>query len=449
MIQTKNLTYDIIDRVISIPLTTNTFAVMGDNVSRYLTFRISRYIDNVDLSLKKIYICYKTSTTTTGESVAVNLKYSNSILEFDWAIPSEVTDVNGSVEFYIEFREVDEENKKIYCLKTKSITQDVEMSFNVENTATAKDYSFEKLFLESNTTHINRPDIIDGDLPFKIIDRDILMDTKKVVAVMKDNMSQILSFRLKRKIDGVDRADKTFCFKFMNANGETDIALASNVFVYEDEISIGWILDSKVTSYSGTVSFVVSVLGKLDDDSLYSWNSKMAQFTIEGGLDVDTSLPQPSQSWYNSWIIEADNILQNSAINANKAKDYYLSADNINKAIIENTKIINQQSLIVQSNTNLTQDAISVLTDLYAVRSSKDDTGVFTVVKYYRSDGMIYMTSTLNSVTDTYDQRIEVRYDVDGATILSTKIIPIIRDLDGIVVGRMGNLSQLQYHGLI
>lgn len=449
MIHTKNVTYDIVDRIISIPLNTKTFAVMGDNISRYLTFRINRYFDNVDLSHKEINICFKTASSKTGESTAVNIKYSNTILEFDWAVPSEVALSSGTIEFYVEFREVDEENKKIYCLKTKSISQDVEQSFNVDNSAEEKDYSIEKLFLDSNTNHINRADLVDSELPFKIVDRDILMETKKVIAVMKDNMSQMLSFRLKRVVDGIDRANKTFCFKFMNANGESDITIASNVFIYEDEISIGWALDSKVTGYSGSVSFIVAVLGKLDDGALYSWNTKTSEFIVEGGFDVDSTLPQPPQSWFNSWVLEADNILQKSAQYANQAKDYYLSAEKINKSVIQYSEVATQQAILAESHANRASDAVAVVTDLYATRTSKDDDNIFTVVRYFRSDGLLFMTSTLNTVIDTYDQRTEIKYDIDGATIISTTIIPIIRDVDGIVIGRMGNLNQLQYHGLI
>jgi hypothetical protein len=449
MIHSKNITYDIVDRYISIPVITTTFAVMGDNVSRYLTFRISKYFDNVDLSKKQIYICYKTASNTTGESLAVNIKYSNSILEFDWAVPSEVTTSSGTVEFYIEFREVNEENQKVYCLKTKSITHDVEKSFNVNNTAEENDYTIEKLFLHDNSTHINRTDLIDSELPSKVVDRDIIINTAKIIAVMKDNMSQILTFRLKRKVDGIDRANKTFCIKFLNAKGESDISIASNVFIYDEEINIGWALDSKVTKHPGTVKFEIAVLGYLEDGSLYSWHTKPAKFVVEGGLDVDSNLVKPAQSWFDSWVIEADNILQQSAQFANQSKTSSQSIETIKADVQQLANTATHQATLSESYANQASDAIAAISDLYITRTSKDDIGIFKIVNYYRQDSSLYMVSELKSIIDTYDQRTEIRYKTDGVTIYDTKHVPIIRDMDGIVIGRMGNLSQLQYHGLI
>ncbi|MBU5332128.1 hypothetical protein KQI61_07945 [Anaerocolumna aminovalerica] len=451
MINTTNSTYDIIDRFIYVPVNTTTFAVQGDNASRVIIFRISRFIDGVDLSSKEIYVCFKTILGTTGETATNNIKYSNSVLEFSWAVPSEVTISEGTVEFYVEFREIDKENEKIYCLKTKPITQDIEKSFSIDNSATEGDFTIEKLFLDENSSHLTRTDLIDSDLPFKVDDRDILMKPTKVIAVFKDNMSQILSFRLRRKVDSIDRGNKTFCFKYMNANGESDICIASNVAIYEDEIYISWALDSKVTKFAGEVTFAIGVIGFLSDGTLYSWNTKPAQFTVEGGLDVESNLVKPVQSWFDSWVIEADNILKQSAQYANQAKDYYYNIDGMDKVIQDLAEKATEQATLARGYANEANNAVTEFNGLYAVRSEKDENNIniFKTVKYYRSDNTLFMISTLNTVIDTYDQRTEVRYDIDGVTLIDTKIHPIKRDIDGIVTGNFGHLGQLQYHGLI
>lgn len=449
MINTIDTTYDIINRFISIPVNTTTFAVMGDNASRVLNFRISRFIDGVDLSKKEAHVCFKNALGQTGDSLGTNIRYTNSVLEFDWIVPSEVASASGNVEFYVEFREIDEEKARIYCLRTKSIVHNVEESFNIDNSAQPSDYTIETLFLNDNSNHIAREDLVDSELPFRVIDRDIVMSTNKVIAVLKDNLSQMLTFRVKRFVDGIDRADKAFCFKYVNANNDFDICIASNVSVHEDEIFIGWGLDSKVTGYAGTVTFVISALGYLEDGSLYVWNTKPAQFTVEDSLDVQSTMVKPVQSWFDSWVIEADNILQQSARYANETIDLYNTIYVLKDEINTLSAKAREQANLAQLYAEQVTDLVERLDGLYAIRDKKDVDGIFTIVRYYRRDNTLYMTSTLESIYDTYDQRTEVKYDVDGETVVETSICPIIRDIDGIVIGHLGMLNQLQYHGLV
>jgi hypothetical protein len=451
MISTTNTTYEIVDRNINVPMTTSTFAVNGDNDSRVLIFQITRYVDGADLTKKEIYICYKTSSATSGDTLATNMKSTNTVLKFDWIVPSQVTTSSGLISYYVEFRELDKDKNKIYVLRTKTITQKVEDSFNVNNTATAGNYTTEDLFLKANTSHLTRKDLVDNDIPFKVTDRNININPKKTIAVLKDNMSQILSFRLKRTVDGVDRADKTFCFKFINAKGESDFCIASNVTIFADEIIIGWALDSKVTKQAGTVTFAICVLGKLSDGTFYSWNTLSSQITVENGLDVTSSMVVPDQSWFNDWAVEADNVLKQAAQYANTSKDNSSNIDIIKKELVSLSSNITEQVKLAKTYADAAANTTAKINGLYAVRSDKDatDKKTFKTVKYFRSDNSLFMTSILTTINTTYDQRTETEYDLDGTTVLTSKVYPIVRDIDGMITGQFGNMNQLQYHGLL
>lgn len=450
MILTNN-TYDIIDRTIVEPLNVSTFGVVGDANSRKMEFRISRYVDGTDLSTRDIFVCFKDSTAATGETeIPVNdIKYSNNVLSFLWSVPPQLTSNPGDVELYVEFRKIDISNNREYRLKTKTLTQAVLKSFAIDGSATSGDYTFEDAFLKDNQNRVEHTDLFDADIPFKVVDRDILFNTDKVIAVLKDSMSQVLTFRIKRYIDGIDRSQMTYCFPFINADGESDISNSCNVFVTEDEIFVGWALDSKVTKSSGQVTFELAVFGKLADGSSYKWYTKPSQFNVDNGLDIVSTINPPSQSWYASWVIEADNILKQSAQYCNDAKSFYYKAQTY-VTDIENNKQ-DCENIVVQARqaANDALDAVSEVNSLYAVRENKDSNGIWATVKYYRPDDTLYMTSTLSGTNSVYNSRTEQRYELDGTTVKSSVIYPITFDGDGAILGRFYNLNQILYHGLL
>lgn len=449
----KENTYDIVDRHIFVPIKHTTFAIQGDNASRYIKFKITRYIDSVDLTQKEIWICFQNAEKKTGETQAINIEYTNTMLKFDWCVPSEVTIKDGEIKFYIDFREVSEKDKKIYVLKTETISQNVGESFTVDGSATEVDYTIENEILDVNDSHVMRTDLVDTDIPSTVNEktREITMNRKKVIAMFRDNMSQILSFRIKRKSNGVDRADKIFCFKYKNAKGETDICMATNVFIFDDEIHISWALDSKVTKFPGSVAFSILILGKLEDGKPYIWNSKTTNFTIENGLNVESHMVEPIESWFTSWAIEADNILKLSAQYANESKKYKHDLEGVDKIVESLVDLATEQANLSEKYANQASESVTELSELYAVRSQKDDESpnIFTIVSYYRADDTLYMTSALESTTDKYDRRTEIRYDLTGTTEINRNIYPINYDEDGVVTGYFGNLGQLQYHGLL
>ncbi|WP_312369070.1 hypothetical protein [Lachnoclostridium sp.] len=95
----------------------NDIAVTQDTRCKLLTFKFSRYIDNVDLSEKTICIKYKLKDGTGDRSFACNQKVTDTILQFDWLLDSKVTSFEGEVEFAIQFIGYNEKNE-FYCYNT-------------------------------------------------------------------------------------------------------------------------------------------------------------------------------------------------------------------------------------------------------------------------------------------------------------------------------------------
>lgn len=448
LIETFDTTYNIIDKVISIPVNITETLVKGDSNSKIIHFRILRFYDGVDLSNKDVYVCYKNASGQTGETVCINRKTTNVTLTFDWIIPSEVTTSAGIIFYFVEFRTVDNANQKIYCWKTIEQKYQVANTFEVTNTALPSPYTAEKVFLNINPNRVSRSDISGSGIPIKIVGKTIQMKQEKPIAVMNDNMSVALTFRIPRYYDNVDRQNMTFCFPYVNANRDSDISCASNVMITEDEVFISWILDSKVTHFSGKVRFMIGVLGYLQDNSFYSWYTQPAEIEVKSTINITTLLDEPQFSWYESWAVEADNILQQTAQIRNKAEEYYDLAE---KGLKSTKEVLDSVKVYSDFAKDYCDRAETAFLDFYNMSITRDNyvNDIFETVNYYRSNGKLYLKSQLIKTNNIYDGRTETIYASDGTTILSVKNYHINRDPYGNITGTFGNLNQLQYHKII
>ncbi|MBU5332129.1 hypothetical protein KQI61_07950 [Anaerocolumna aminovalerica] len=107
---------DINNRTIVMPALED-IAVTQDSRSRLITFKIKRYIDNIDLSKKTTCIKYKLLNGTGDRSFVCNQSLTDTHLQFDWLLDSKVTSIEGKVEFAIEFIGYNEKNE-FYCWNT-------------------------------------------------------------------------------------------------------------------------------------------------------------------------------------------------------------------------------------------------------------------------------------------------------------------------------------------
>lgn len=445
----KDNTYDINDRNIIAPVNITTFGVVGDSNSRVLIFRINRMNDGVDLSKKKIFVCYKNAAGFTSESRITDINFNSTLLSFNWPVPSEATIESGKVEFFVSIRDEDSFEDSHYKLNTKSIKQDVEKKFPVFSDAIPYDYARETLYMSEWDDRVQHTEISDSDLPYKVNGRTIEFDENKVIAVLNDNLSQVMSFRIKRMENGIDRSKMIFGFQFENANGDSDISSYVNVMFTGTEIILGWILDSKVTHYAGSVKFSILIHGRLENGDIYNWGTKPCEFIVENTLNVIGMIENPGNTWYDTWSLEADNVIRTSAKYTNEAKNYYNNSIACNTILEDLVETAKEQVAEARSQANKAKDQLALLTDIYAVRSDMDDDGKYREVKYYRESGILYLKSILNDTNGKYSTRTETFYDLDGTTTISSRNLPILYDINNNATGNLYGLNQLLYHGLM
>lgn len=306
----ETITFEIVNKNISTPVFMKNLLVQGDKNSRKIHFIMPRYFDGIDLSTKDIYVKYTNSNNVTGYEDILNLIVTDDTLEYDWLISGSVTAIEGQVDIQVEIIETDENKDIIYRHQTTRTPIVVERTIIVNDKAEPIDYYLDIIFLN---------DYADLDIEYPmatsvaavlIDDRNIVMPMLDDIAITQDSRSKLITFKIGRYIDYVDLSEKTICIKFSLPDGKSgDRSFVCNKQVSDTEIKFSWLLDNKVTSQAGKVTFAIEFIGYNEKKEFYCWNTLPSYFFVKEGLDVDNRIEQPTASWIQQWNILADKYL--------------------------------------------------------------------------------------------------------------------------------------------
>lgn len=172
------------------------------------------------------------------------------------------------------------------------------------------DNNIDSLINSYNDTKYKR--IADTGEIYKVTNRTISLNHNTNLAVERDSMSQILSFQIPRYFDNVDLSNKAVYIKFTNANEESDRSAGINKKVDDETITVGWLLDSKVTAKKGEVKFAVEFLGYDENNNFYCWSTTPAVLNIAEGLNVDDNIEPLEPSWFQTYLLQIDNKIEKS-----------------------------------------------------------------------------------------------------------------------------------------
>lgn len=159
---------------------------------------------------------------------------------------------------------------------------------------------------------------MNGTYIFEIVNRTIVPSATEELAVVNDNDSRYITFKIPSVIDGIDITDKILTVRYVNSLNRYDQFFCNTREVItegnEQFVLFDWVLDSNVTSAKGTVTYDVSIYDTNDitNISQYILHTKPATFEVDEGL-LDTGAP-----------IEDENALQTAidSFNAIAAKYY-------------------------------------------------------------------------------------------------------------------------------
>lgn len=159
---------------------------------------------------------------------------------------------------------------------------------------------------------------MNGTYIFEIVNRTIVPSATEELAVVNDNDSRCITFKIPSVIDCIDITDKILTVRYVNSLNRYDQFFCNTREVITDGneqfVLFDWVLDSNVTSAKGIVTYDVSIYDTNDmtNVSQYILHTKPATFQVDEGL-LDVGAP-----------IEDENALQTAidSFNAIAAKYY-------------------------------------------------------------------------------------------------------------------------------
>ena len=170
---------------------------------------------------------------------------------------------------------------------------------------------------------------------FEIRNRDIIPCATENIAVVDDNDSRILKFKIPAVIDDVDITDKILAIRYVNALGQFDTFFSDTREVTNDGekryIIFPWYLSQKATAASGTLTYDISIYdGHITDaaeEGQYILHTKPQVLNIEKGLlDVGSASQNPDVltdaiATFQKIIGRYSNDAMNAAEAAKKSED--------------------------------------------------------------------------------------------------------------------------------
>lgn len=170
---------------------------------------------------------------------------------------------------------------------------------------------------------------------FEIRNRDIVPCATENIAVVDDNDSRILKFKIPAVIDDVDITDKILAIRYVNALGQFDTFFSDTREIKTDGdkryIIFPWYLSQKATAASGTLTYDISVYdGHITDaaeEGQYILHTKPQVLNIEKGLLDVGSASQNPDVWtdaiatFQKIIGSYSNDAMNAAEAAKKSED--------------------------------------------------------------------------------------------------------------------------------
>lgn len=159
---------------------------------------------------------------------------------------------------------------------------------------------------------------MNGTYIFEIVNRTIVPSSTEELAVVNDNDSRYITFKIPSVIDGIDITDKILTVRYVNSLNRYDQFFCNTREVItegnEQFVLFDWVLSADVTASKGTVTYDVSIYDTNDisNVSQYILHTKPATFEVDEGL-LDIGAP-----------IEDENALQTAidSFNAIAAKYY-------------------------------------------------------------------------------------------------------------------------------
>lgn len=113
---------------------------------------------------------------------------------------------------------------------------------------------------------------------------------KTIGIVAGDHLAETFYFHISRYFDERDLSKHQAIIRYINAGNEYGESKPVDITIEENDITLGWTLDNKVTRYAGEVSFTIQWETIENGVSKYQWQTLPAIINIKSGLDIEKTI---------------------------------------------------------------------------------------------------------------------------------------------------------------
>ena len=154
----------------------------------------------------------------------------------------------------------------------------------------------------------------------------VIPETYQILGVESDEKVERIEFQCPKIVgDNIDLSQLQIRVNYQNAGSEKDQYIVDDVATDGDNITFSWLLSRKVTTYRGTVQFIVCAVKVSGSTITNEWNTALAESEVLEGLEVDDPIPSEEQSDVIAQLIEMMNDTYNKSNQALNAAESIIS----------------------------------------------------------------------------------------------------------------------------
>lgn len=139
----------------------------------------------------------------------------------------------------------------------------------------------------------NVPDNIDDYLTINPVTRTIeIPEDELVLGTESDEQGERKYFKITRTIgNSLDVSKANIYVNYMNANGDKDRYIVTDVAVHGTTVTFSWVLSRRVTAYKGKTHFIICMKWSDSEGNITNeWNTTLAEGTSLEGLETDNAV---------------------------------------------------------------------------------------------------------------------------------------------------------------
>lgn len=160
-----------------------------------------------------------------------------------------------------------------------------------------------------------------SDAQIIYINNKSIGDMSEQISVEGESNSQYILFERDRFADGIDLVNKLIQIHYEREDGVTDNCPVVNVEYSEDRLRFGWVIPEKAVAIDGVLRVMPFVYGTDPNGDTYIMKDLFAEYDVNEGMAIDGGIEEPEEQWYQQFLDEMQEFLNQSVQAKNEAAE--------------------------------------------------------------------------------------------------------------------------------